>query len=104
MMSVDHIITIINATASAVLCFVLAWAVLSHRVKDGVVIKTGLICCALGYGIKAIALTDVGLCEAAVTLERARLMTHLGMAIVAVGYWRHLRCGRTICDIVDLQS
>ena len=51
----DEVVTIFNATAAAALAVALGWAVLSHRVRDGVVIKLGLICMALGFAIERIA-------------------------------------------------
>ena len=100
----DHFITLCNSAASALMCAVLSWAVMTHRVRDGVIIKSGLILAALGYGATAIALADADLCSEAITLDRAQMLMHLGLGVVAYGYWLHLRDGRTICDIVDLRS
>ena len=73
-------------------------AVLSHRVKDGLVIKAGLI--ALAFGMLGVAwqlLTGWSV----LLVSRALGTVHIGLVVVAVGYWMQHRKGLRIHDIVD---
>ena len=73
-------------------------AVLSHRVKDGIVIKAGLI--ALAFGMLGVAwqlLTGWSV----LLVSRALGTVHIGLVVVAVGYWMQHRKGMRIHDIVD---
>lgn len=100
----DSLIIAANSGACAGLALLLTWAVFTRRVRDGIVIKVGLIATALGLGATAMMLADAGLCIDSTALERARLVVHAGLGLVLAGYWRHRRAGRTICDLVDLRS
>ena len=73
-----------NALVSLVLCVASAWAIMSPRVNDGIVIKVGLICLSLGFmGIFFFHVsTPVGPHPLAV----AQAIVHMGMLICAVGY------------------
>lgn len=98
----DQAITTINAAVSGTLAGAIAWAILSRRVKDGVVIKVGLILLALGCAVTCIKLID-GLDNMdLLALNRARLLAHAGLLVVLVGYWLHLRAGRKVEDIITL--
>ncbi len=97
----DQLIAYFNSAASAILACVIGWAILSHRVKDGVVIKIGLIVMCTGFVGTSYLLLD-GVCmEDAYGLNRAEALVHVGMVIVLIGYALHRRRGRTLFDIID---
>lgn len=84
-------INVLTALALAALC---AFAVLSPSVKDGVVIKLGLIIAALGYMVTVYALVDGVSCEDIKTLARASLLTRCGLLVICAGwFWRKARKG-----------
>lgn len=96
------IYTVFNIVACSVLAGALGWAVLSHRVRDGIVIKLGLICMALGEGVLAWHLVDGLVCSDLRATNNAQALVHLGLALVLVGYLRHLRAGRGVRDILSI--
>ena len=79
-------IDLFNSAVSLALALVFAWGIMSHRVRDGVVIKFGLICMSLGFlgawGIsmqtKAEMNTD--------GLEAVHTLIYIGLIICIVGY------------------
>jgi predicted neutral ceramidase superfamily lipid hydrolase len=97
---VDQFIALANAAGSAVIAALSTWAILSHRVRDGVLIKCGLILLAIGCAVSAWHLFDGIDGSDLLALNRARFVQLAGMLIVALGYWLHLRKGRTIRDLV----
>jgi uncharacterized membrane protein len=97
----DDIIALFNSLVSGVLALVFGWAILSHRVRDGVVIKVGLILMSAGFSVVSYLMVD-GVCgEDAYPLNRAELLVHLGLLVVLFGYAMHRRRGRTLLDIID---
>ena len=84
----------------------LSWVVLSATVREGIVIKTGLICMVAGLFSTA-ALTLTGLFStAALTLTgmdsmrgllNAGLALRLGLCIVIAGYWLKTRRAKHFC-------
>jgi hypothetical protein len=99
---VDQIIAMANAVFSGLIAAVSTWAILSHRVRDGVVIKTGLILMSIGCAVTAAYLFNGISCQDLLGLNRARLVTLLGMSVIAFGYWLSLRSGKTLSDLVDM--
>lgn len=97
----DQLIALANAIGSASIAAVSAWAILSQRVRDGIVIKSGLILLAMGCGISAWHLIDGIGCDDLMALNRARLVTLCGMSVVGFGYWLRLRAGQTVHDLID---
>lgn len=82
----DALLVLLNAATCGALSLVLVFAILSPRVRDGVVIKAGLILMALGFGSIALLMFD-GLAPHEVeSLERALLMINAGITVVIVGY------------------
>ena len=96
----DHVLSLVNLATSCTLAALAAWGVLSRSVRDGVVVKIGLICLSLGHGIAAMHLAD-GIAQADLLgLNRARFVSNLGLLVVVVGYWiRHTR-GERLQDVV----
>ena len=85
----DDMIDLLNVVACMLLCLAALWAVLSPRVRDGIVIKLGLGLLALGFF--GVGVTLAGDLQAWV-LGRALGLVHLGLLIVAGGLawrWRH---------------
>lgn len=92
--------------ASGLISLVLVWAILSPRVRDGIVIKAGLICMAMGFGaVAAINLTDH---QSAHALARAQALISSGIAVVILGYLlRRVREGHPVrreTDWADLDE
>lgn len=82
----DILLQLINAGACGAIMLALSWMVLNPKVHDGVVIKVGLICMALGFGSIALLLLK-GITEKNVVgLERGLLLINAGIAVVIVGY------------------
>lgn len=82
----DMLLQLINSGACGLITTALAWMVLSPKVHDGVVIKAGLICMALGFGSIALLLGG-GITEKEIVgLERSLLLINAGIAVVIVGY------------------
>lgn len=98
----DTILIIFTATSSGALAAAFAWAILTHRVEDGVLIKLGLICICLGLAGTAYHLIDGLSCADLLGLNRARALTQAGMIICIFGYWLYLRAGRTLSELVDV--
>ena len=76
----------VNALGSALICICLAWAVLTPGVRDGVIVKAGLICMSLGFGSIAARFVENDAIFDVVSLERAILLVNSGLAIVIIGY------------------
>lgn len=94
----DTALALLNATASAVITIALLAAILSPRVHDGVVIKTGLICMAAGFGSIALRFVD----HSVHGMERSLALVNAGLAVVILGYlWRRARAGHPIRRTTD---
>ena len=82
----ELLLLLVNAAACGAISLALLWAILSPRVHDGVVIKVGLICMALGFGAIAVRLLgDQGSSQEFAVLK-ALAVVNAGIAIVIVGY------------------
>ena len=96
----NQALSLINLATSCILAALAAWAVMSPNVRDGIVVKAGLILLSTGHAIAAAHL--FGGIEAAdlMGLNRARFVSNAGLLVVVLGYWwRHSR-GESLCDIV----
>ena len=86
----DAFTTTANAWATLLLACFCAWAIFSPRVRDGVVIKLGLILMAIGYLVTVAQLVDGMDCSDLHGLARSALLTRVGLLIVVAGWlWRH---------------
>ena len=88
----DDFIAILNGVISVAFSAVLVWGVLSPRVRDGVVVKFGMILMAIGFALSAALLLD-GIDHAdLIPLNRSRLLSHVGAVVAVVGWaWRMYR-------------
>jgi hypothetical protein len=98
----DMILSLTNAAVCGVLALLLTGMVLSNRVRDGVVIKAGLIAMALGFGAIALCFIDGSSLGDGQRLARALLLVNIGIGVVVVGYlWRTYRAGHSVRRITD---
>lgn len=96
----DQLIIHANGLASGLLSALLLWAVMNPRIRDGVVIKIGLVLMSLGFSATAWHLLAGLSCDDLLPINRARLLINAGAALVFVGYQLHLRAGHTLADLV----
>jgi hypothetical protein len=98
----DLILSLANAAVCGVLALVLIGMVLSHRIHDGIVIKTGLCGMVLGFGAIAVALIDGSPVGDGIRFSRALLLVNAGIAVVLVGYlWRARQAGHAVRRTTD---
>ena len=104
----DTLFSFVNAGAFGLICFALLGAILSPRVHDGVVVKIGLICMALGFGAIALQLWRGIEANDLLSLERALLLVNAGLAVVIIGYlWRKAKVHHPVrrsTDWADLDA
>lgn len=107
-MTMDGLAAIVNALVSAVLCAASGYAVVSPRVRDGILAKIGLVAISIGFGVSAVALMASPGCDGAVTIGRAHMMVHVGLLVVAAAWCvrvrRHRRVLRRASDFVDRED
>ena len=97
----DAVIALINALSSGLIAVALIAAVLSKRVHDGVIIKVGLCCMALGFIVIALHMLRIGAADVR-GLERAMLLINSGIAVVIIGYvFRKRTAGHSLRRITD---
>lgn len=89
----DEIIVTFNTAFSGLFALFLMWAVLSRRVKDGVIIKAGMICMAFGFLAKVPSLYDGFQRSDMIGLTRANGLIHVGIIIVVLGYVVRTKAG-----------
>lgn len=98
----DLILSLSNAAVCGVLSLLLMGMVLSNRVRDGIVIKAGLIAMALGFGAVALCFVDGSAMGDGMRLAPAILLVNIGIAVVIVGYlWRAYRAGHPLVRRTD---
>ena len=101
----DRLLLIVNVAACLLLATAAAWAILSERVHDGVLIKLGLIGASLGFAAVGLLLAAG---EGGQPLGRALGLLHAGLLLVAGGVlWRAWRCGhqlRRLSDWMDVED
>jgi hypothetical protein len=90
----DTLIHWVNLVVCAVLALALATAVLSPRVRDGIVMKLGLMSMSLGFAITAYRLWDGWDCSDLQAEGRALAMIHIGVLLAALSYALRSRGGR----------
>jgi hypothetical protein len=90
------------ALVTLIMVLILTWAVLSTRVRDGIVIKLGLSLQVLAWlpmlRLQASGAEVVDM----VTLSRLLLLANVGFAVVAGGLWWRKRCGAVLDDLIDM--
>lgn len=72
-----------NTFMSLILSAITGWAVMSHRVRDGVTVKAGLIWVSIGFLCAALVSIDGGDHN---SLATAYALVFVGLLICAVGY------------------
>ncbi len=81
----DFFISLINAGTSLLISATLVIAILSKRVRDGIVIKIGLGSMALGFLVVAMHMLRIAGADVQ-GLQRALLLVNSGLAVVIIGY------------------
>lgn len=82
----DFALSLINAIACSAISLALVGAILSTRIHDGVIVKTGLISMALGFGSIALRMFDGSVEGDGQGLARSLLLVNAGLAVVILGY------------------
>lgn len=99
-------VAVLNGVGACGLSGLIGWAVLTPRVRDGVVVKAGLILMALG--LMALGLQQLAGVTDAARMGRALLLLFAGMSVVAGGVlWRRAhapRLSRRASDWHDFDS
>lgn len=97
----DNALLALNILVCAFLACLCAAAVLSPRVKDGVVVKAGLILAALGFaGVGATLFSE----SPPIAVVRALGLLHVGLTVTICGWaWRKRR-HRRLSDWMDLAA
>lgn len=81
-----------NGFMSVILCVLTGWAVMSNKVKDGVVVKIGLVCLSLGFfGAFAVYFENPNDHDRAIDAVHA--LIYIGVAVCIFGYWLRTRSG-----------
>lgn len=78
-----------NVAASGVLAFVSGWAVMSTRVRCGLLMHAGLVCMALGF--MGVFLISIGPYAYAAAVSAANAFVHGGLVLCALGYLQTTR-------------
>lgn len=95
----DELIDWLNVAVCLVLALGCLWAVLSPRVRDGIVIKCGLGLASLGFAALGAALADD---LSPVVVERALGLQHAGLLVIAAGVaWRWWRSPTPLRRLAD---
>lgn len=101
----DKLLGVLNVMACGALAAAAGWAIMSTRVRDGVVIKLGLIgvvvgFAALGYSLAVYAPVFI--------IERCLATLHGGLLVVVAGWWMRGRRApapkRRKSDWMDLED
>ena len=87
-------VTVFNVLIGS--CFVigLVYAVLSPKVHDSIVVKSGLVLMALGFMVSTYALANGIDCTDVQTLDRAIALVNFGAITVVCGYLLRTGYGR----------
>lgn len=98
-----------NTTMSLLLSALSSWAILSCRVRDGIIVKIGLACISIGFLSLFMLALDPGGRQ---PLAFANALVHIGLVICVAGYLvrnirKRPRAGqgtrkRRLADWVDL--
>jgi len=86
-----ELITVFNIVCLLLVTGLLAYAVVDYNIKDGVIIKVGLIFAIGG------AMATIGslVSESVLFANRALFLVNIGIFIVVFGYWLRVRRARS---------
>lgn len=95
-------VEVFNGAVHLAIGVVLIAAVLSRKVKDGIVVKAGLICLALAFASVGCMLIDGIAWGGAIYLARALVLQSVGLLLLVAGYLiRRHRAGTPLTRISD---
>ena len=98
----------INAVFAGLLCAACVYAVMSARVKDGLIVRLGLVVMALGFGAMSGRLATGMHTGEIDSFQRIMLFVHVGLSLCIIGVvWRVKTCKHakdTASDWVDLDD
>lgn len=78
-----------NAAVCVLLAACVGWVVLDPRIHEGLVVRLGLVCMALGFAAMAATLATAVDAEGLRVVGRAAALVHLGLVVSVVGFvWR----------------
>lgn len=101
----DNLLLVLNIAACVLLASLCTWAVLSPRVRDGVLVKLGLILAVQGFAGLGVALAGG---YPLLVIVRALGLLHVGLLVVVCGWWwRRVKAGnsqRRVSDWMDLSD
>jgi hypothetical protein len=92
-----------NSWMSFTLAIVIAWAIMSKHVRDGIVVKIGLICLSISF-LSAWLLTLQNGYQNSEALEAIHCLIYIGLAICVAGYFLRTRItakGRRATDWIQ---
>ena len=102
----NYAISVFNAWACGFITVALLWAILSRHVRDGIIVKAGLILMSLGHGTIALRFFDMWVTDA-LRMDRAILLINAGLLLVLLGYFLRSRSrhgARRLTDWTDFDS
>lgn len=83
----DGFLALMTAIASGAIALVMLWAILNPRVRDGVLVKLGLIAVMLGSGAIALRMSDGAVNRwDVIGIQRSLLLIDAGLIAIVVGY------------------
>ncbi len=85
---------VFNTLVAGCMAALLGAVVLHPRVQEGLVIRCGLVCMALGFAAMAVVLADGVNAHDLVPMVRAAALVHLGLVVAAAGFLWRFRRGR----------
>lgn len=91
-----------NSWISFLLAMTIGWAIMSKHIRDGIIVKLGLICLSIGF-LAAWLLTLQHGYKNSDALEAIHCLIYIGLAICAGGYLWRTRAngqGRRVTDWV----
>lgn len=78
---------VLNGIVTGAIAIGLAWLVMTPRYREGLLIKLGLVCMAIGFaGVSYMSLSSMWW-----AIPRALAAIHVGLVVVVVGYYRRCR-------------
>jgi hypothetical protein len=101
-------IELANSYICAGIAIVFAWAVIDNRIKDGVLIKTGLILLSIGLFGVSMTLYEEHIYDKLQAIERSILLINIGCLVaiggVALRFFVGKKPARRVTDWADLNS